>query len=174
MKKQILVFALALFVIASNLMAQTKEVTGGHEFKVTLPEYMKETIGLNSAASIQFKNIVKDCYGFIIDDTKRSLELAEMSFANVEEFYQDFIKDFAKEEEERIVTTPNTFKKGNYNYIESDLTYYDKASDVRIYYFIGIVETNQSFYKVLCWSAKENKDKFKEDFRKIFLSVKDK
>jgi len=31
-----------------------------------------------------------------------------------------------------------------------------------------VVETKSAFYKVLSWSALENKDKFKTDFQKIY------
>jgi hypothetical protein len=39
---------------------------------------MNKTLGLNSAADIQYKSVVKDVYGFVIYDTKEDLALVDM------------------------------------------------------------------------------------------------
>jgi hypothetical protein len=172
-KKAILIMALLWF--SFNALAQTgnKEYTAGHVFYVSLPDYMKKTTGLNTSATIQFKNTVKDIYGFIIEDNKEELTLAEMSYTSLNEFYEDFIKDFATDEEKRKVTKPVTQKKGETNFISCDVTYYEKESKIDIYYFVGIAETKDAYYKVLCWAAVENKDKYKADFEKILYSLRD-
>jgi hypothetical protein len=155
--------------------AQTnlKEYKAGHVFTVSLPDYMNKTVGLNSAAAIQYKSAVKDVYGFIIVDTKEELSLAELTYSSINEFYEGFIPDFLKEEEKRNVSEPVYQKKGNINFVECDVTYFDKDAKADIYYLVGIVETKLSFYKVLAWSTVENKGKFKADFQKIIYSVKD-
>ncbi|MEO8146342.1 MAG: hypothetical protein ABI723_01830 [Bacteroidia bacterium] len=166
---------LAICLLSINAFAQTgaKEYTAGHIFYVTLPDYMKKTGGLNTAATIQFKNTVKDVYGFIIEDNKEELGLVDMSYASIDEFYEDFIKDFASDEEKRKVTKPQSLKKGETNFVECDVTYYDKEAKSDIYYFIGIAETKAAYYKVLCWATVANKDKYKADFQKILYSIRD-
>jgi hypothetical protein len=64
-------------------------------------------------------------------------------------------------------------KKEEMNFIESDITYYDKDAKTEIYYLVGVVETKTAYYKVLSWAVAENKDKFKADFQKILYSLKD-
>ena len=170
-------FATALIAAAtfSNVTAQTnfKEVKAGHIFYVSLPDYMSRTIGLNNSSTIQFKSVVKDVYGFIIEDFKDDLKLVEMSYGSASEFYDDFIKDFLVGEKNRKVAKPQVKSINGINFVESSVTYYDKEAGGDIYYFVGIAETNSTYYKVLCWAAAENKEKFQADFQKILYSIQD-
>jgi hypothetical protein len=175
MKKTVTIFTTALILLATTAFAQNtfKEFKAGHIFYVSLPDYMARTTGLNSASTIQFKSNIKDVYGFIIEDSKEELKLAELNYTSLNEFYEDFIKDFLKDEDKRKVSNPSSKKVGDINFIESDASYYDKEAQVEIYYFVGIAETSSTYYKVLCWGTLENKDKFKADFQKILYSIKD-
>jgi hypothetical protein len=169
-------FALALMLLLANFtFAQSNLVPykAGHVFDISLPEYMSKTFGLNNSASIQYKSVVKDVYGFVILDTKEELKLAEMTFVSVNDFYDNFIKDFLKDEKKRRVSRVVYQTIGDVNFAESDASYYDNSAKTEIYYLVGIVETKNAFYKVLSWCAGENKDKFKADFQKILYSVKD-
>lgn len=175
MKNTIIVFTITLVLLTITTFAQTtlKEYKAGHSFNVSLPDYMSKTSGLNGSSAIQYKSTVKDVYGFVISDTKEDLSLVEMNYSSANEFYEDFIKDFVKDEEKRKVSTSQSQKRGNINFVESDVTYYDKDAQIEIYYLIGVVETKTAYYKVLSWCASENKDKFKADFQKILYSIKD-
>lgn len=175
MKKKLTTLLIAVALITTNNYGQTtlKEYKAGHEFYVSLPDYMSKTTGLNSAATIQFKNTVKDISGFIIEDNKEELAMVQLNYSSLNEFFEEFIKDFAKDEENRKVSKPQTQKKGETNFIECDVTYYDKESKLDIYFFIGIAETKSTYYKVLCYGTSESKDKFKKDFESILLSLRD-
>jgi hypothetical protein len=175
MKKKFTLFMTILLVMSSSVYAQTplKEYEAGHVFHISIPEYMGKTIGLNNSATIQYKSEVKDVYGFVIEDNKEELKLAELNYSSINEFYEGFIKDFLTDEDDRIVSQPLYKKNGDINFVESDVTYYDKEAKINIYYLVGIVETKSAYYKVLSWSAVENKDKFKADFQKIVYSLKD-
>jgi len=175
MKKKISIFTMTMVLMTTTTFAQTelKEYRAGHTFNVSLPDYMTKTAGINSASAIQYKSAVKDVYGFIIFDTKEELGLVEMKYSSTNEFYEDFIKDFLIDEDKRKVSKPLSQKNGDINFIECDVTYYDKDAKTEIYYLVGIVETKTAYYKVLSWAVAENKDKFKADFQKIVYSIKD-
>ena len=168
-------FFLLTAAIVNSGFAQTpvKEIKAGHVFYVSLPDYMSKTTGLNSAATLQFKNSVKDIAGFIIEDNKEELALAEMSYTSLTEFYEAFIKDFLIDQEKRKVSKPVSQKKGETNFIECDASYYDKDSKMEIYYFVGIVETKDAYYKILCFGGADSKDKYKKDFENIMFSLRD-
>ena len=175
MKKSITLFTTILVLITTSVFAQTtmKEFKVGHIFNISLPAYMSKTIGLNAAAGIQFKNEEKAVYGIVIEDTKEDLLLAEAPYTSIDNFFKDFITDFVKGEEKRTESAPITKKAGTTNFVECDVSYYDKESNLEFYYFVGIVETPTSFYKVLCWTLLENKAAYKADFQKILYSLKD-
>jgi len=175
MKKIITIFTTSFVFVFTTTQAQTnmKEVKAGHVFYVSIPEYMTKTLGLNDVATIQFKNTPKDIAGFIIEDSKDDLVLAEVNYASLNEFYEDFIKDFLKDEEKRKVSNPISKKIGEINFMECDVSYYDKELKLEIYYFVGLVETPTTYYKVLCWGTIDSKEKYKADFQKILYSLKD-
>ena len=83
------------------------------------------------------------------------------------------LEDFLTDEEKRKVSKPVVKSVGAINFVESDVSYYDKDAEAEIYYFTGIVETPSAFYKFLCWTTLANKDKFKDEFQKIFYSLRD-
>ncbi len=169
--KKILFFF--LFSPVFTAFSQVKTLKAGQCFDITLPVWMSKTAGINSAASIQYKNVVKDVYGFVIYDSKEELGFLEMVYGSVNEFYDSFIVDFLKDEEKRQVSKAIYTSSGGTNFVEADVTYFDKDAQTEIYYLVGVVETKTSFYKVLSWCSKENKDKFKADFQKIIYSLKD-
>ena len=175
MKRLFAILTTTLVLMTMSVFAQStlKEYKVGHVIYVSLPDYMSKTVGLNSAAMLQYKSTVKDVYGYIIEDNKEELKLAELNYESINEFYEDFIKDFVKDEDKRKVSKPQYRKKGEINFVECDVTYYDKEAKSEIYFFVGIVETNYSYYKILSWSTAENKEKYKADFQKILYSFKD-
>ena len=67
---------------------------------------MNKTTGINSDASIQYKSEVKDVYGFVIEDNKEVLKLAEINYTSITEFYEDFVKDFIEGEEKVKKSNP--------------------------------------------------------------------
>lgn len=175
MKKttSILVIAFAFICNAVFSQATLKPYRAGHEFNISIPDYMMRTVGLNDVAIFQYKNDVKDVYGFVIEDNKEELKIAELSYSSISEFYDEFIKDFVIDEPKRKVSKTILTTKGEINFLEVDVQYYDKDAETTICYLIGIVETKDAYYKVLSWSTEANKAKFKADFQKIVYSIND-
>lgn len=175
MKRTIAILTTALVLVTTTTFAQTtmKEYKAGHVFNVSLPDYMTRTTGLNDAATIQFNNTVKDIAGFIIFDTKDELELVQMKFSSVNEFYDVFIKDFLKGQKNRTISQPSFQTIGDNKYVECEASYYSKESKIDIYYYIGIVETKNAYYKLLCFGGMDSKEKYKADFQKTLYSIKD-
>ena len=175
MKRIIANLSLILVLTTNYISAQTtlKEYKVGHVVNVSLPEYMTRTMGLNSSSILQYKSTVKDVYGFIIEDNKEELALVEMNYSSINEFCEDFAKDFLEDEKKKTFSYPEYKKIGDINFAEFDASYYDKEAKGEIYYLVGIVETKTSYYKVISYTGLENKDKFKADFQKILYSLND-
>lgn len=83
------------------------------------------------------------------------------------------MRDFFVNDESRKVSKPKSKNNDGINFMECDVTVYNEDAAMEIYYFIGIVETKKHYYKVLSWSAADQKDKFKQDFQQILYSLKD-
>ena len=172
--KKVLAFLSIGFISLSTLgQIAMKQHTVGHPIYVSIPDYMNRTIGLNEDAIFQYKSEVKDVYGYVIEDNKEELKMAELNYASINEFYEDFIKGFIEGEEKVKLAKPISQKKGDINFIEVDVSFYSKEAKTEIYYMIGIVETAKAYYKILSYCTLENKAKFKTDFQKIIYSLKD-
>lgn len=172
MKTIFTILAITFFSNYSFGQAAMKQYTVGHPIYVSIPEYMNRTIGLNDDAIFQYKSEVKDVYGYVIEDNKEELKMAELNYTSINEFYDEFIKGFIEGEEKVKVSTPIQ-KKGETNSIEVDVSFYSKEAKTEIFYLIGIVETKTAYYKVLSYCTLEYKAKFKADFQKIIYSLKD-
>lgn len=166
---------LGFLMLAFNAFSQqkVKEFQAGHIIKITVPEYMTKTIGLNDDACIQFQNLVKDVYTIVIEDNKEELTMAELSYADVKEFYEDFAEGFLKDEKDRKMGKPKYSKIKDINYVVSEASYFDTESNIPIYYVIGVVETKTAYYKVLSWTTEDKKAQYKADFEKIIFTLKD-
>lgn len=173
MKKSISLLSVMFFVSVVIGQAPMKQYTVGHPFSLSLPDYMMRTTGVNENAAFEYKNEVKDIYGFVIEDNKEEMKLADIQFSSINEFFDEFIKGFIEGEQKVKQSKPIAQKKGDINFIEAEVSYYDKNAKTEIYYLIGIVETKTAFYKVLSYCTLAEKDKYKEDFKKIVYSLKD-
>ncbi len=175
MKKRIAILTSILILIALPIFAQTifKEIKAGHTFNISLPDYMSKSIGMNAASILEYKNVVKGVFGIVICDSKEELELAEMKFTTINEFFDFNFKDYLKDEENRKISEPITQKKGDISYSECDLYYFDKDPGADIYCLLGVVETKTAFYQVISYVNAADKDKYKPDFQKILYSIND-
>lgn len=174
MKKAFSILIACMVLNTLPALAQNSTVyKAGNLFYVSLPDYLHKTRGLNSSATIQYKNVVKEVYGFIIEDTKEDLAMDEIQFSSMNEFFQDFINGFVKDKEKLKGLKPRYEKRGDISFAECELMLEATESMPSIYYLIGVVETKSCYYKVLSWTKSENKDRFSEDFQKILYSVKD-
>lgn len=134
---------------------------------------MSKTGGLNPDASIQFRNMVRDVSGYIIKEEKTVKLIDDPSNQSIDQVYDTFLKDFLIAKKERKVTSPKISTNGTAKFMSTDLTYLDDETMIYYYYFVGIVETNNAFYNVICSSSLDTKTLFKSDFQKIFNSIKD-
>ncbi len=172
MKNYLTLILLLVFcnVGSSQTLMEKYNVEG---FTVSLPFYMSKTGGLNQDASIQFRNMVRDVSGYIIKEEKTIKLIDDPANQTINQVYDKFLKDFLIDKKERKVSSPNVSTNGTAKFMSSDLTFLDDETMIYYYYFVGIVETNNCFYKVICLSSLDTKTLFKSDFQKIFASVKD-
>ncbi|OYU96004.1 MAG: hypothetical protein CFE21_06220 [Bacteroidetes bacterium B1(2017)] len=175
MKKLSLLVVALIALSTSKILAQTalRAEVVGHQFHITVPDYMIRTIGINDAASVQFKNDAKDVYSFVIEDSKADLLLVDMKFSSAKEFYDNFIKDFVKDMKGIVQTTPKEFTKEGVKYVQTELSYYDKEVKGKIYYNITIAETKDYFYKILSYTSEANKATLREDLTNLATTIRD-
>jgi hypothetical protein len=172
MKIYITLILLLVFCKSTNAQNIMDKYTVG-EFTVSLPDYMSKTGGLNPDAVLQFRNMVRDVSGYIIREEKSVKGIDDPANPNINQYYDQFLKEFLISKEERKVNSPMESTSGDTKFMSTELTYLDDETVSYYYYFVGIVETKNAFYKVICTSSLDFKNQYKTDFKKIFLSIKD-
>lgn len=175
MKKTIQTFALFFLIQMTNAQTKLVEYKTGHVIKLSVPEYMVRTSGLNEDACLQFQNPVKEVYTIVIEDDKESLKLIDLNYEGIEEFYDMVFKELGVGESyaNRKVGTPKKKTIGTYNFMINDCTLTDKELKADLYYVMGIVETPNAYYQVMSWTLIENKEKFKKEFENIVYTLKE-
>jgi hypothetical protein len=157
----------------SNKISLYKEFKAGHLFEISLPSYMERTVGQIDASAVEYRNLANDLYGYVTFDTKENLELSKQKYTSILVYQESLLKNFIKDKEKRMVSKPLSQKRGNINFIETEVTFHDKETNDDFYYLIGAVETKTTFYRIISWSLAKNKNKFKADFQKILYSIND-
>ncbi|WP_338839916.1 hypothetical protein [Flavobacterium ginsenosidimutans] len=149
-----------------------KEYIGGHLFHISLPFYMRKTSGINSYSAIEYTSIENNVFGSVIYETKENLALSGETYSSINDFCKSLVDDFF-EQQEKEASKPVYFTKGLINFMETDVSYYDKERKQKFYYFIGVAETKTTFYTFISWVPIERKNTFKADFQQILYSIKD-
>lgn len=164
--------SIIIFLIYITINAQTKfeAYKVGHEFSVSVPEYMTKTKELNSNASIQFMNALKEAYTIVLDESKDDHKLAGIKF-NIDDYYDDLMTNFVKGLTNVDIGEPMKFKEKGFNYKQVQM--YATSDKVNISYLITCIETEKYFYRIICWTVKENKSKLINDFIKISTSLRE-
>jgi hypothetical protein len=171
--KQLLTAVIFFSGPAANAQSTMKTQKAGNIFYISVPDYFSRTIGLNSAATVQYQSILKDVYSVVIEDPKETLALDGLKFNAINEFYEEFVKVFVKDKAILASIKPKYQVKDGISFAECEVVFQPGDSMPAIYYLIGMVETKNCFYKVVSWTLPENKDKYREDFQKILYSIRD-
>lgn len=171
--KKYLTFILLLILCKSTTAQALMDKYKVEDFTVSLPDYMSKTGGLNNDAAIQFRNMVRDVSGYVIKEGKSVKLFDDPANHDINQVYDQFIKDFLIDKKERKISLVSVSTNGDVKFMNTDLTFLDDETMIYYYYFIGIVETKNSFYKVICASTLDTRNLFKSDFQKIFYSIKD-
>ena len=143
----------------------------GHEYYLSIPDYLLRCTGLNDQASAQYQNNSKELYLYIIEDSKEELKSVGIFYQNIAEFYDDFIKDYAIDTKGRKVSAPQQIKNGSSTIIQTEMEYI--SNETPVYMVITLVEGKDYFYKIICWTSLSNKEKLKDDMLKIGSSFRE-
>jgi len=163
-----------IFLFCTTFLAfaqQFETKTGGHEYTLEVPNYLKQTFDLNDVATLQYKNISKDVYLIVIDDDKKELESLEIDFPSTTNFLLYFVKDYNIEAENRMQSEVVEFENNGNTFSQVELTFKDEASEY--FMLITAVQTKTHFYKIMNWTKLVEKDLYYADFKRIAKSLKD-
>lgn len=160
-----------LVIVTFNSFSQNLSAkNGGNCYTLDLPNYMVKTFDLNDVATLQYKNVLKEAYTVVIEDSKEELTSLAMIFQNPKEFLENFINDY-RATSNRILSEIVEFESNGHPHAQVEMTWNDEDGD--FFMLITSVETEGHFYKILCWTFLEYKDVLKNDYLLISKSLKE-
>lgn len=171
MKRYLSLLLPALVIGTGGFSQNFQEKQGGHSYTVEIPDYMTRTFDLNDVATMEYKNIAKETYMIVIEDSKEELNSVGMTFTGARDFLDYFADDYYAGAENRLMSEVVEFENNGNEHAQVELTWSDP--EVNYYMLITTVETETHFYKILCWTLYEYQDQFREDFKRIARSLKD-
>lgn len=168
---------LSIFLLSLPFLAEAQqsftENRLGHIFYLSVPDYMSPTLGLNDHACAQYQCLEKDLFTFVIEEAKDQLDLVDLHFNSLEEFYNYFEERFLQGTRDRKVEKPVAYQVGNVNFIQTEATYFDPEIKETIYYLVTIAETKTHYYQILSYTPVSNQEMLKPDMIRIANSIHD-
>ncbi len=172
--RNLIIGIVIIIVSAHSLKLYSQEFSvqqGGHCFTLEIPEYLTKTYQLNDVASLQYMNALKESYVIVIEDSKDHLKEVGTKFIDSEDFLKNFIKDYQIESTNRKVSKIKNFVSNDFEHSQVEMSWESDGSE--LFMIITAVETQEHFYKILCWTLDQYKNDFKSDFKRISQSLKE-
>lgn len=169
--KYLLTLSFAVLISLNAFSQGFSSKQGGNCYTLDIPEYMTRTYDLNEVATLQYQNTFKEAYVIVIEDSKDELEKAGIKFITAKEFLENFAKDYLVDAKKRKAGPITEFTANGNDHAYMEFTW--ESDDTDLFMLVTGVETENHFYKIMCWTIKENVDMLKNDFLTISRSLKD-
>ncbi len=181
--RKLLFPAVALLVIAISGCSGTKfnEVKINGLYSMELPEYLTEGYDLNSEASLQYQDVVKEVYVIVIDEPKQ--EFIDV-FMSIDEYdsSKSACDNYAAAQMESIeanmttVTSKSVLKKSTLAGCEArtaNVAGTQEGIDDAMGFTVAFIEGKETLYMVMTWTFEKDKDKYQADMDKMINSFKE-
>lgn len=149
-------------------------VSASNLYQLSIPKYMKSATGLNVDASMQYQNIYKETYLAIIDEDKDDFtdvfkELGEyddqLSVAG--NYRRTQVEYFTDGIDIRNISEPVKLTIGGLSAEQVEFTARVPEVSYDIYYLMTFIEGRENIYMMMEWTLDENKETYKETFKKM-------
>jgi len=162
---------LLILITFSFSFGQFTTQKGGHCYTLDVPDYLTKTFQLNDVASLQYVNSAKEAYIIVIEDSKYHLNEVSMKFVDSEDFLKNFIAEYQVGTAEREVGEIRKYESNGLGHAQVEMSW--GAGQEKLYMLITTVESDEYFYKILCWTIYDYKDQYRDDYLKVAASLKE-
>ncbi|UFK96990.1 hypothetical protein [Kaistella faecalis] len=175
MKLKLAIISVLLFGVFSA--QQMKEYKVGTPVKIAVPSNYVKSYNLNDFAIAQFSNAVNEKYVVVIQTEKEHLNSVQVSFADIAEagnYYVKSLFDGLAENGKKTVSAPKKMKIGNNDAAELLVqgTFIDEEdhTETDLFYHLTVVETPAYYYQIISWSQLKDRNKNLSEFMNIAKS----
>lgn len=155
------------------------KVNGLYSMKV--PDYLSQGYDLNSEASLQYQNVVKEVYVIVIDEPKQDFIDVFMSLGDYDST-KSACDNYAEAQMESIegnmsaVTSKSTLRKTKLNGCDArlcDVSGTQSGIDDAMGFTVAFIEGKETLYMIMTWTYDKSKSDYQEDMDKMINSFKE-
>ena len=150
-----------------------QEYKAGHVFYISFPGYLRTNSAEASQSALVYHNEENEIYGFVTYKNKQYLESEAGKKVTINDFFKLEVNDYTANKAQVQIGNTKSQKKASISFMETEVTFFDTENNKKIYFLLGIAETDSTFYTVLSQAPIDKKEKYKHDFQQIFYSIKD-
>lgn len=183
MRKLLLPLVAVIALTFSGCGNKTKfnEVKINGLYSMSLPDYLTEGYELNSEASLQYQNEVKEVYVIVIDESKQ--EFIEV-FESIGEYdsTKSAVDNYAEaqmasiEENMSEVTSKSTMRKADLAGCPAricDVAGTQQGITDPMGFTVAFIEGKETLYMVMTWTFEKTKGDYQEDMNEMINSFKE-
>lgn len=175
---------LLLIVCVSSIQCKktfntTETIGGNNEYKLAVPEVMKQTDILNDIAKLQYHNPKEELYVIVIDEDKKifqntykRLNKYNKNISATENYREVQIQQISKGiTDPKILSTTNKKFKGCLE--PSPIVQLDGINHnikLGVSYYFSFAESNEKVFMVMAWTLKDLKNKHHKTLRNLVES----
>ena len=175
MKLKFIAAALTLFILSScNDTVETVKVDG--KYTIDLPSYLNKADDLNKAASLQYKNEMREFYVLVFDEPREDFHKAVTAGGldygpNLDGYSGLLADDITKAS--GLEVHPELKKKTINGLNARILEIEGKVKDLDIYWKIAYLEGKNRYYQILTWTTPSKKADNEEAMDAVIISFKE-
>lgn len=183
MRKLLLPLVAVIALTFSGCGNKTKfnEVKINGLYSMSLPDYLTEGYELNSEASLQYQNEVKEVYVIVIDESKE--EFIEV-FESIGEYdsTKSAVDNYAEAQMESIeenmseVTSKSTMRKADLAGCPAricDVAGTQDGITDAMGFTVAFIEGKETLYMVMTWTFEKTKPDYQDDMNEMINSFKE-
>lgn len=158
-----------------------EEVKVNGLYSMKLPDYLTEGYDLNSEASLQYQDVVKEVYVIVIDEPKQDFIDVFMSIDDYDST-KSAVDNYTEAQMESIeenmttVTSKSTIRKtklGGCDARVADVAGTQDGIDDAMGFTVAFVEGKETLYMIMTWTFEKSKDTYQEDMDAMINSFKE-
>ncbi len=169
---------LLLILSACSTATQFNTVNIADKYTLDIPDYLTKTDDLNDDASLQYQNVIRECYTIVIDESKQELYDVIAASLELSEYPQSMegycalilhgmldgggMTDYKLEKNQTINGLPAQFLSATL-----------EVEGLQVFYKIAMIEGKKDFYQIMTWTLASNAEKQEADMDAILRSFKE-
>jgi hypothetical protein len=176
--RYILLFWITLLLYSCTNSFEKETINIKNQYSIELPKFLSKSKTLNTQASLQYQNLLREFYVIVIDESKDDVHDIVNNDENLFHISTDF--DGYKRlitENANLTINFNQINVEKTNRVNTMLAHIQsmegEIEDYKIYYKLALIEGKKHYYQIFVWTLYNNKKEYDHLMDDIINSFKE-